>query len=356
MSLAFFAAMSIPTDQVKAMMADFVTSMKADMKENNKAITESVTANISATISTTIEAALKVQDEKIDKKLDDHMSLVNARIMALEEKVKEQNVTPKPDPWQVGRDVAAADAMVIDGDESTGSGPARQIGKKFKADGNVAWPSPAAASQRATSAHSRGPRVQVFGPAEGKKEELALCATGFKRKVPRALLEKVYNDIVDGFPPEVKEDASFWSYPFSKYFLIKFTMKIRFLKALEACKEQDPPFKWQDTIEDDIRTIFVRRNRPIAQVKLGRVNSHFHKGITAMLDDTEHSTKKLRFYNSELFIEIAGDIMSLLSLSESPGNLKYEVTPHYDHFKKLGFEPSVVDTMITTASAAARAE
>ena len=261
-----------------------------------------------------------------------------------------------------GSEAGRGDDMDVMSDSSGAPAPASKKSKMSFPGGSAGASAPSSSSAfpprpaavRARSTPGRGP--QPPKDDENKKTTWALCATGFGRKVPRTLLELHYKEVLKIFPPDTAKDASFWSYPFATLYNIKFSNRENFLTALDHIKVRDEPFEWKDIIEDKTCKIYVRRDKPLAQIKIGRFNSHFHAAITEMFKDTTHAGKRLRFYNSELFVEIQGDIMKLLSLTEAQGDLKYEVTPHYDNFKKLGFELATVDTMVTLATAAARAQ
>ena len=189
---------------------------------------------------------------------------------------------------------------------------------------------------------------------ESKKDDLAIAATGFGREVPRAKLEEFSKTVLEGLPLDVKVAATFWSYPFAKYFLLKFERTAQFLTALDYFKVRNAPYLWNDPLEAKETKIFVRRDKTIAQQIAGRFNSHFYQGTQSLLEDTTFATNKLRIFRSKLFIEIEGDIMPLLVFEETTGDEKYTISPKYANFVRLGVQAEAVDAMIAVASATAR--
>ena len=156
------------------------------------------------------------------------------------------------------------------------------------------------------------------------------------------------------FPPSVIEDGTFWAYSLSKYFVIKFSSKAIFLTALDYLKVRNAPFHFEDEIDGNTKDIWVRKNKPLYQIKMGQFNSHFYTGVSTMFKDTQHADKKLKYVHGELFVEVKGDIMLLLSLEEAPGDEQFNVHPSYKNFEKMGFSATTVDTMVTLALASAR--
>ena len=132
-----------------------------------------------------------------------------------------------------------------------------------------------------------------------QNQDWAICGTGFGRKVPRAKLQEFAEEVMQDFPPDVIEDGTFWAYSFSKYFLVKFTSKANFLTALDYLKNRNAPYMFEDEIDGEEKKIWVRRNKPLVEIKMGQSNSHFYTGVSTMFKDTDHAEKKLKHFNGE---------------------------------------------------------
>ena len=104
-----------------------------------------------------------------------------------------------------------------------------------------------------------------------QNQDWAICGTGFGRKVTRAKLQEFAAEVMQDFPPDVIEDGTFWAYSFSKYFLVKFTSKANFLTALDYLKTRSAPYMFEDEIDGEEKKIWVRRNKPLVEIKIGPV-------------------------------------------------------------------------------------
>ena len=166
-------------------------------------------------------------------------------------------------------------------------------------------------------------------------------------------MENLSKEVIKMLPPSAREEATFWSFPASTFFKVKFTTKSAFLSALAYVKENQIQLDFVDKVEEVTRPLIVRKDKPIEQMKMGKFNSHFHSAVKFLISDTSHSEKRLRFFNGEMFIEHMDDIMALVSYSEISGTTKVEATPNYPNFKRLGFDGDAVDTMIASAMATA---
>ena len=129
----------------------------------------------------------------------------------------------------------------------------------------ASWPRPSAPQRAGRASSTRLNPPPAVHETKGSKDDLVLAATGFGREVPRSLLQKFYDEIVKSFPPDVVADATFWSYPFARYFNIKFTEKKFFLTALDHFKQQATPYEWYDKMEETKRNIVIRKDKTIEQ-------------------------------------------------------------------------------------------
>ena len=68
------------------------------------------------------------------------------------------------------------------------------------------------------------------------------------------------------------------------------------------------------------------------------------------------SLTKLEIVRQQLYIEMGDDLLELMCFEEAMDSDKFKVTPMHANCLKVGIEAMVIDTMITTAVAAARAE
>ena len=239
-----------------------------------------------------------------------------------------------------------------DGAMSDSSGVRIRAAKKARAEPSAPASSSAFRPARPVSVGPRA-RPSPTSSVSSDADQFALVVTGFKRKVLRSTMEKISQDVIQALPPASREEASFWSFPCSTFFKVKFSTKSSFLTALDYIKENVIELEFEDKVDEVTRPLHVRRDRPIEQMKLGKFNSHFHAAAKVLLQDTEHAAKRLRFYNGEMFIEHHDDIMSLVSYAEATGSTTLVATPNHTHFLRLGISNDAVDTMIAPAMVAA---
>ena len=124
---------------------------------------------------------------------------------------------------------------------------------------------------------------------------------------------------------------------------------------MDYVRESQLVLSFDDKVDKFRRPLYIRRDRPLEQVKMGRFNSHFHQAVTTLLKDTPHADRKIRFYNGQMFIDFEDDIMELISYSETKGSNLLTATPNHEHFQQLGFKEEVIDALIATSMAAAKA-
>ena len=307
------------------------------------------------------DASIGGLSSRFDKRFDDMQTMVKQEIKETFEpmKAKQDEIMGLLARLQSRVDTLEAGAVADDGDAlmSDSSGVATQQSKRPRAAGGSSSgsaPLPRRAP-RASSADggARPPRPPADPPRS--ENDWALAVTGFKRKVPRALLEKSSQEVISLLPPDTRQVATFWSHPYATFFKVKFSTKAAFLTALDYMKENPFSLTFDDKIDEVVRPLYVRRDRPIDQLKMGRFNSHFYSAVEAMLKGSPHEQRRLRFYNGDLMIDFEGDVMLLISYVEVKGSASLEATPHHGHFQRIGLGQEVVDTMMATAMAAAKA-
>ena len=301
------------------LMSENLTKMFDDKLE---ALSQSFKTQVEATV-----APMRLQQEELLKKF-----------AALEDRVSTME-----------REKNSAD----DGAMSDSSGVLIRAAKKPRAEPSALASSSGFRPSRLVSVGARARPSPASSSSSSDGEQFALVVTGFKRKVLRATMENLSKEVIRALPPSVREEASFWSFPAGTFFKVKFATKSAFLTALAYVKEHQIQLEFVDKVEEVARPLIVRKDKPIEQVKMGKFNSHFHSAVKALLKDTSHAEKRLRFFNGEMFVEHNDDIMALVTYSEISGTTKMEATPNYPNFLRLGFNGDAVDTMIASAMATA---
>lgn len=301
--------------------------------------------NMVATMKTELKEEIQAQVQPMQQQ----MAKFEARLLAMEQ------------------ERLAAKQEDDDGDASMSSGPALQSAKKAKTNyaEHVGMGSSGAASSRTTSQPPRfqpPPSAPTFHLSGEDKHKYALFVSGFERTIPRSVREKVYDSIVATFHEGPRLDAKFSGKSHDKKFFIDFTSKEYLQQALDDLRRWSSPLFWEDKFYKKRREIYIKRNKTLEQQIAGRFHRHFYDGVKALVTDTKEgmANRKLRVVDRKLLLDFQHDgeeeTMELLWFEETLDSDKQRVTAAYEMFSQLKLSKEVVDAMITTALAAAKAE
>lgn len=322
--------------------------LKSELKTNNaeliakqKEMIDEVSERLTESFDSKLDAAVSSLRDQLRKEFSEQLDVVKAQV---------NNIIPIQCP-------VPSDDMDTDASDSSGVPQPSQKRGRAASNGPKVSSASAASSARPASLPPRRPvRFDLTKEDSAPEAKHEMFIGGLRRQVPKAIRTEIWELCRGRLPQSLFEDGKVvggYTLPFG---LVEFSSKHNLDSVLETLRALPSPLSWEDDVDEETKALYFRKNRTAEQLTVGRFQSHFYKGMQALVEDA-HPGTKLKIVNKRLHMVRGNDLLELLAfMPTTTGNHPFTIRVHAKNVNKIGLKEDAVDAMVVAALAAAKAE